>query len=168
MHTSELDVYKHLQNGGLIVSANDGATADYTMKKLMDATLSGGKDGYPDFYYINGAVLVMTKVGDYYYWMTDYPIKYNPANFAKYVNRSDNWNIAKTAYKRGLQLLEQNAPVFFFQNCPKLQKELQAVKWACLPTGASQSTGDYYYPGCDNKSCLWGPDYGSGNWLLRV
>lgn len=168
LHTSELDVYKHLQAGGLIVGSNDGAVADYAIKKLIEATQSGGNQGYPDFYYISGPVLIMNKVGDKYYWMTDYPIKYNPENFGKYVNSSSDWNIAKTAYKHGLRLLESNAPIFFFSNSPVLQTQLQKVPWTCLPTGHPQSNTDYYYPGCDNKSCLWGPDYGSGNWLMRV
>jgi hypothetical protein len=167
-HVSELDVYKHLEQGGMIVGANDGKVADYAMKKLMEATAAGGNQGYPNFYYINGPVLIMSKVGENYFWMIDYPIKYNPENFSNYVNTSTNWNIAKTAYQAGRKLLNLNAPIFFFSADPATQFQLRAAAYACLPEGESQSNTDFYYPGCDSKSCLWGPRYGSGNWLLQV
>ncbi len=166
-HTSELDVYKHLAQGGLIVAANDGDTVSYVMKKLIEQTAAGGNQGYPEFYYINGPVLVMSKVGDSYYWMTDYPIKYNPENFSNYVGSSKNWNIAKTAYQNGRKLLNLDAPVIFFSTDPTVQQAV-ATAAKCMPEGAPQSSSDYYYPGCSTKSCLWGPDYGSGNWLTRV
>lgn len=167
-HLSELDVYKHLEQGGLIIAANDGDVVDYTMKKLIESTAAGGNQGYPNFYYINGPVLVMNKVGDNYFWMIDYPIKYNPENFSNYVNTSKNWNIAKTAYQAGKKLLNLDAPVFFFSADPAVQFKLQSTAFACLPEGSSESNTDYYYPGCDSKSCLWGPRYGSGNWQLHV
>lgn len=167
-HVSELDIYKHLQAGGLVIGANDGKVADYAMKKLIEATLAGGNQGYPNFYYIKGPVVILNKVNENYFWMIDYPIKYNPENFSNYVNTSDNWNIAKTAYQAGRKLLNPNAPFFFFSACPDVQKKLRKTAYACVPDGASQSSTDYYYQGCTSKSCLWGPDYGSGNWLMRV
>lgn len=167
-HTSELDIYQHLEQGGLIVGANDGNVADYAMKKLMETTAAGGNQGYPNFYYINGPVLIMSKVGDNYFWMVDYPIKYTPENFSDYVNTSKSWNIAKTAYQSGRKLLNLNAPLFFFTANPAVKSHLEATAYACLRDGAPQSNTDYYYPGCDRKSCLWGPRYGSGNWLMQV
>ena len=167
-HTSELDVYKHLEQGGMIVGAKNGKVIDYAMKKLMEATAAGGDQGYPNFYYIDGPVLIMSKVGKNYFWMIDYPIKYNPENFSNYVNTSTNWNIAKTAYQAGRKLLELDAPIIFFSADPGVQFQLRAAAYACLPDGAPQSNTDFYYPGCTSKSCLWGPDYGSGNWLMRV
>lgn len=167
-HVSELDVFQQLEQGGLVVAANNGKVIDYTMKKLMETTAAAGNQGYPDFYYIEGPIVVMSKVGDNYFWMIDYPIKYNPGNFSNYVNTSKNWNIAKTAYHAGIKLLNQNAPVIFFSANPAVQFQLRAAAYACLPDGAPQSNTDYYYPGCDSKSCLWGPRYGSGNWLTRV
>lgn len=168
MHTSELDIYNHLEQGGLIVAANSGDVIDYTMKVLQEHTLANSRTGYPDFYYINGPVLVMSKVGSNYYWMIDYPIKYNPQNFANYVNTSSVWNIAKTAYQAGRKLLNLNAPVIFFAGGPNSGACLKAAAAACMPEGQPQSNTDYYYPGCSQKSCLWGPRYGSGNWLTRV
>ena len=167
-HVSELDVYKHLEQGGLIIAANDGKVADYTLKKLIETTSDAGNTGYPNFYYIKGPVLVMNKIGSNYFWMTGYPISYTPENFADHVNTSNNWNIAKTAYQGGRKQLNLNSPVFFFSANPAVQFKLQATAFACLPEGSPQSNTDYYYPGCTNKSCLWGPDYGSGNWLMRV
>ncbi|KKL80225.1 hypothetical protein LCGC14_2006910 [marine sediment metagenome] len=167
-HVSELDVYKHLEQGGLIVAANNGNVIDYIMKKLMEATAAAGAQGYPNFYYIDGPVLVMSKVGKNYFWMIDYPIKYNPENFPNYVNTSTNWNIAKTAYQAGRKLLNLDAPVIFFSADQAAQFQLRAAAFACLPDGAPESNTDYYYPGCTSKSCLWGPDYGAGNWLMQV
>lgn len=168
MHVSELDIFQHLEKGGLIVGANKGKVIDYTMKKLMEATANLGGQGYPNFYYIDGPVLVMSKVGDNYFWMVDYPVKYNPENFSKYVNTSTSWNIAKTAYNAGKKLLNLDAPVIFFSADPSVQFQLRASAYACLPDGNPQSNTDSYYPGCNSKSCLWGPDYGSGNWLMQV
>jgi len=173
MHTSELDVYKHLEKGGLIIGANKGTVIDYTMSILIKETQSFGGGGTPNFYYITGPVLVMTKVGDVYYWMYDYPIKYTPQNYPNYVNSSRNWNVAKTAFKNGRKLLESNAPIIFFSSNPMIRTKLQATMNACQQQGRAQSTTDYYFGtaqkgGCDNAACLWGPEYGSGNWLLHV
>lgn len=165
-HVSELDIYKHLEEGGLVISANTGKIAEYALQKLVQNTLARGNQGYPNFYYIQGPILVLSKVGDDYFWMIDYPIKYNPENFSKYVNTSKSWNITKTAYKAGRRLLNDDAPFFFFDADSKVRVELE--KYACIPKGEPQSSTDYYYPGCTSKSCLWGPDYGSGNWLNRV
>jgi hypothetical protein len=166
-HVSELDIYKHLEKGGLVVAANDGDIVEYTMKKLIEQTLKGGNGGYPDFYYINGPILVMTKVNGKYYWMIDYPIKYNPENYSDYVNSSDNWNIAKTLYQAGRKLLNPNAPFIFFVADNNVLSKVSESAYRCMPDGAPQSNTDYYYPGCSSKSCLWGPDYGSGNWLFK-
>jgi hypothetical protein len=165
-HVSELNVYKHLQNGGLIVGAKSGDVISYAMKVLTEQTL--GRQGYPEFYYIDGPVLIMSKVGDNYFWMIDYPIKYNPENFPKYVGTSKNWLIAKTAYQNGRKLLDLNSPIIFFSANSMLQQQLIATTAKCMPDGAPQSNTDFYYPGCTTKSCLWGPDYGNGNWLNRV
>lgn len=171
-HTSELDVYKHLEKGGLIIGSNKGKVIDYTMSILIKETEAFGAGGTPNFYYINGPVLVMTKVNDTYYWMYDYPIKYTPANYPNYVNSSTNWNIAKTAFKNGRKLLNPDAPIIFFSVNPSAKSKLQATMYACQQQGRSQSTTDNYYgtgkQGCDNAACLWGPEYGSGNWLLHV
>lgn len=167
-HTSELDVYKHLQRGGLIVGAKSGDVISYVMKVLTEQTAAKGNQGYPSFYYIDGPVLIMSKVGDNYFWMTDYPIKYNPENFSNYVGTSKNWNIAKTAYQKGRQLLDLSAPIIFFSADPATQQQVFAAAAACMPEGEPQSNTDFYYPGCSTKSCLWGPDYGAGNWLTRV
>jgi len=168
MHTSELDIFNHLNHGDLLIAANKGDTISYVMKKLQEHTLSNSRKGYPDFYYIEGPILVMSKVGNNYYWMVDYPIKYTPENFKNYVNTSDNWNIAKTAYNAGIKLLNKNAPVIFFAADSNVHQKLRAAAVKCLPVGQPQSNTDYYYPGCADKSCLWGPKYGSGNWLTRV
>ena len=138
------------------------------MKKLIEQTALGGDSGYPDFYYINGPVLVMTKVNGYYYWMIDYPIKYNPENFQNYVNRSKDWNIAKTAYQAGRKLLNMNAPFIFFSANVQVKNRVKNAAAQCMPEGSPQSNTDYYYPGCSSKSCLWGPKYGSRNWTHRV
>lgn len=167
-HVSELDIYKHLKNDGLIIAANDGKVVEYAYKKLIENTAAAGNQGYPNFYYVDGPVLILNKVGDNYFWMTDYPIKYTPENFANHVNTSTSWNIAKTAYNHGKKLLNLDAPVIFFSACPKVRSKLRAAAFACLPKGDAQSNTDYYYPGCNSKSCLWGPDYGSGNWLMQV
>jgi hypothetical protein len=167
-HVSELDVFKHLQQGGLVIAAKNGKVIEYAMKKLAETTIAGGDQGYPNFYYIEGPILIMSKVGDNYFWMIDYPIKYTPENFSKYVNTSKSWNIAKTAYQAGRKLLDLESPVIFFSASPPVQFKLKASAYACLPEGAPQSNTDYFYPGCATRSCLWGPDYGSGNWLTRV
>lgn len=167
-HVSVLDVYNHLQQGGLIIGSNSGKIADYAMKKLIEETEAAGTKGYPNFYYIDGPVLVMNKVANNYYWMIDYPIKYTPENFGDYVNTSTDWNIAKTAYHAGIKLLNPDAPIFFFSASPAVQFKLRATTFSCIPDGSPQSNTDFYYPGCSSKSCLWGPDYGDGNWLTRV
>jgi hypothetical protein len=168
LHTSELDIYKHLESGGLIAIANKGKVIDYAMKKLMEETKAAGRQGYPNFYYIDGPVIFLSKVGDNYFWMTDYPIKYTPENIGNHIGTSTNWNIAKTAYHAGRKLLNEDAPVIFFSACPLTQLKLRAAAYRCLPEGAPESNTDFYYPGCTQKSCLWGPDYGAGNWLLQV
>lgn len=168
MHVSDLDIHKALERNELIIAANDGNIVDYVMKKLIEQTQVGGNYGYPDFYNINGPVVVMTKVGRYYYWMIDYPIKYTPDNYSNYVNRSENWNIAKTMYHAGRKLLNANAPFIFFSANRLLKNKVKIAAAKCMPTGHAQSNTDYYYPGCNSKSCLWGPDYGDGNWLLHV
>ena len=168
MHASELDVYKCLEDGGLLVAAKNGKVAEYTLKKLIEETETRGLQGYPNFYYIDGPIVVMTKVDGMYFWMIDYPIKYNPQNFKNYVGMSTDWNIAKTALKNGRKLLDNDAPFFFLSADHRARANVRASAFACLPEGNAQSTTDYYYPGCNSKSCLWGPDYGSGNWLMRV
>lgn len=168
MHMSELDVYKHLQNGGILVAANKGSVINYALQKLQEQTLRGGQSGYPDFYYIEGPILVMTRVNDVFYWMIDYPIKYNPGNYLNYVNKSNNWAVAKTMYNAGKRLLNSNAPVVLLSPGTYSDSRVVAASAACMPQGWSQSNTDVYYPGCNQKSCLWGPDYGSGNWLYRV
>lgn len=167
-HLSELDVYDHLERGGLLVGAKSGKVAEYAIQKLIEATENKGSEGYPNFYYIDGPVLIMTKVAGHYFWMTDYPIKYNPKNFGEYVNSSPDWKIAKTAYQYGRKLLDQGSPIFLFEVNPLVKPDLEATAFACLPEGAPQSSTDYYYPRCSKGSCLWGPPYGSGNWLLQV
>jgi len=166
MHTSELDVFQHLEKGGLVIAANDGNTVDYALKTLMANTYDT-RTGYPNFYYINGAVLVMTKINGVYFWMIDYPIKYNPENIANYVNSSTEWNVAKGHYNLGKNLLNRNAPVFFMMPPNGNSSGPQPTPYACMPTGQSQSSTDVYYPGCVSKSCLWGPKFGSGNWTLK-
>jgi hypothetical protein len=139
-YITEKDVFQHLENNGLIIAANDGSIVDYTLKKLIEQT--SNNYGYPNFYYINGPILVMTKLNNgNYFWMIDYPIKYNPGNIFNYINTSNNWNIAKTAFNTGRKLLNLNAPFFFFYD-----------------------NNNIY----ENFNCVYGPEYGSGNWLLRV
>lgn len=170
-HVSELDIYQHLNNGGMVIGAKNGKVVDYIIKKLIENTKDNGNKGYPNFYYIDGPVLIMNKIGNKYYWMVDYPIKYTPSNFSKYVNYSDNWNIAKTIYNNSKLLLDLNSPIFFFNNPKPLQSKLCKLTqspYSCQTQITPQTNTDYYYPGCSNKSCLWGPDYGSGNWLTRV
>lgn len=104
----------HLDGGGLIIAANSPKIVKYVFEKLVQQTQVGGNNGYPNMYYINGPIIVMTKVNGEYYWMIDYPIKYNPGNYDNYVNHSSSWNIAQTAYNAGRKLLNPESSVFFF------------------------------------------------------
>lgn len=167
-HVSVMDVQKHLDAGGLIVAANTGKIANYAIEKLIEETMANGSQGYPNFYYIEGPVVIMNKICDSYYWMIDYPIKYTPANFGDYVNTSTDPREAMSMYAHGVKLLNQDAPVFFFAPSECTQDYVKAVNTTCVKKGTPQSSTDQYYPGCYKKSCLWGPDYGSGNWLNRV
>jgi len=113
MRISEAEIHNHLNKGGLIIGANTLETAEYAMKKLVEQTSHPNAHGLPNFYYVNGPLVVMTKENGEYYWMIDYPIKYNPGNILNYVNKSQYWNVAKTMYRIGMKLLNNYAPVFF-------------------------------------------------------
>lgn len=171
-HVSEANVRDHLEQGGLVAAAKSSAIISYALNRLTEQTAAAGNEGYPDFYDIEGPVVIMIKIGDVYFWMIDYPIKYNPGNFSKYVGYSRSWNVAKVAYQRGRSLLNLNAPVVFFSTTGVRGKLLQSAA-KCMPQGAPQSNTDFYFVdsdgvGCARKSCLWGPEYGSGNWTTRV
>jgi hypothetical protein len=166
-HVSEADIYNHLEQGGLIIGANEGSIADYALSTLMKESTSN--EGYPNFYYIKGPVVILTKLNNTYFWMIDYPIKYNPINITNYINISDNWGIAKTMYQTGRKLLNSNAPFFFFSyERPEDYRRVCKTAFACLPEGQPQSNTDYYKGKCATKSCLWGSPYGDGNWTERV
>ena len=112
--TSLLDVYRTLEAGGFIIGAKDEKVAEYTLGKLQELTNNGCANGYPDFYYINGPVVVMTKVGDTYYWMYGNPISYIPETYGNFVNESKNWKLAQTAYQRAIKRLNGESPIFFY------------------------------------------------------
>ncbi len=167
--TNMQDFKSLLDSGALIISAQDNKTIEKLFNELVKQYIENGRAGYADFYYIEGPILVMVKVGQYYYYMVDHPIKYTPYTMPNYVNRTSNWNIAQTVLTMGIKLLNPNSPVFAFATSEKCKPIGVKCKDPPLgyPGGCSTPDGDG--PGCkDGLSCLWGPKYGSGNWTLRV
>lgn len=142
------EVMKHLDQGDLIVSAKNEQMIEYLIHKIQFA----GGNGYPDFYYVDGPVIVMQKNESDYYYMVDYPIKYNPKNMKKYSNVVDNVSDATSTYTLGARLLEGCSPVYIFKTKYETEKSKQkdvVCKKKC-------------------KKSIWGSRYGCGNWLLRV
>jgi len=114
MHeTSETEIFNHVNNNGLVIATIDGETTMKLLQKLVENTMQ--TFGYPDFYNVNDAILVLYKKDDNYYWMIDYPIKYTPANIHNYVNMSSNIKDAKTMFKLGNRLLNPNSLVNFIK-----------------------------------------------------
>jgi hypothetical protein len=162
VHVSELDIYKALEKGQLIVAANDGRVIDYTLKVLIENTkelLSGQSKGYPNFYSIYGPVIVFIRFGDNYYYMTGHPISYNPENYPNHVNHTNNWNVAKTIWNKARKELNQNAPVIFLSTSDETRFKLRAISDAC--PGMAESNTDYFFQpdparaGCGKGGCLW-------------
>lgn len=113
---TESDIFNYLDKGGLIISCIDGETANFILTKLAEHTIIGKDVGFPDFYYINGPIIVLKKVKEYYYWMIDYPIKYTPANINNFANKSINRNDLKQMFYAGRRLLNNTFPVYFMNN----------------------------------------------------
>lgn len=168
--TSMQDFKELIDNGALVISAKDNGVIERLFNELVKEYLEQGRQGYADFYYIEGPILVMVKVGEYYYYMVDHPIKYTPYNMPNYVNRTDNWNIAKTVLIMGSKLLNQNSPVFAFAPPGGEYQPIAPVGCIDPPLGypSGKSSEEREASGCpDGLSCLWGSVLGSGNWTLK-
>jgi len=102
------DMIRHfLRNGDIIVSAKSLSVIDYLINKLKYP----GGNGYPDFYKVDGPVTVVTRYGEGYYYMIDYPIKYTPANIENYVNTVQSMDYAVDAWTAGTRLQQSCDPV---------------------------------------------------------
>ena len=107
-------LFNYLNNDALLIIANNGETVYKIIQKLLDHTVVGDEVGFPDFYDVEGPVLVMNKVKGKYFWMIDYPIKYTPSNIRNYVNTSRDWEVAKSMFYLGHRLIHPEAQVYFF------------------------------------------------------
>jgi hypothetical protein len=100
-------IRKFLRNGDIIVSAKSLNVIDYLINKLKYP----GGNGYPDFYKVDGPVTVVTRYGEGYYYMIDYPIKYTPENIENYVNTVESMEYAVDAWTAGTRLQQSCDPV---------------------------------------------------------
>lgn len=97
-----------INNGFTVLVAKDSLALRVLYDTLMYQTLMGEKDGFPDLYYIPGAVLVIQPKGDTIQYMIDYPIKYVPHKFQNYVNRTNDAEQLLNIVKRSLRLIPEH------------------------------------------------------------
>lgn len=146
---SKTQIQQHLEQGDLIVAAKSPEVIENLLIKLK---FSGG-NGYPDFYYIDGPVVLLTKDGRNYYYVIDYPIKYNPKNIKKYINTTPYSDYALDAWFAGSRMLEGCYPVYIYKNNKPVKqnspKKPNIIKGECCKS-------------------VWGVPYGCGDWTQRV
>lgn len=160
---TELGLYNILESGNLVISALDLENVKKVFNQLVLATKECGIMGYADFYYINSSIFVMYKKNGWWYYMFDFPIKYNPENIENYVNKTRDWRVAKTAFHNAANMLRPDSPVVVFEpilklDCPSV---IDSKPEACCPRKRKKRIDD-----CE----IWpfGQPYGSGNWTHRV
>jgi hypothetical protein len=94
-----------IKNGFTLLVAKDSLALRVLYETLIYQTLIGEKEGFPDLYYIPGAVLVIQPQNDSIHYMIDYPIKYTAEKFQNYVNRTNNSYDLLNIVRRSLQLI---------------------------------------------------------------
>lgn len=157
------DYKRYLDSGSLIISAQDNGSVEKIFNLLVQTYLDQGRGGYADFYYIEGPVLILTRVGKYYYYMYDRPIRYTPTTLSNFVNRTDNWNIVKGIILKAINQMRDDFPLFVFN--PLLEKNITVPFPDKSCAEAPEECRTNSRNGLDG---IWGPPYGSGNWTLRV
>jgi len=105
-----LDLFEDIFNNNMmILVARDDKALLSLYRHLLQQTYVGNTQGFPDFYYIPGSVLVLEPRNETIYYMIDYPIKYTPKNFPNYVNKNSNPYQIKEIIERALRLMPQNS-----------------------------------------------------------
>lgn len=97
-----------ITNGYTLLVARDGLALRILYETLMYQTMVGDKDGFPDLYYIPGAVLVIQPQKESIHYMIDYPIKYTASKFQNFVNRTNNAYELLNITERALRLISNH------------------------------------------------------------
>lgn len=104
------DLFEDIFNNNMmILIAQDDKALVSLYLHLVQQTYTGNKQGFPDFYYIPGPVLVLEPRNDTIYYMIDYPIKYIPKKFPNYVNKNSNPYQIKEIIERSLRLMPETS-----------------------------------------------------------
>jgi len=95
-----------IESGYLIASAKDLPQLELFLQKLLH---SGGS-GFPNFYGVDGPVVMVVKQNGNYYYMADYPLKWG-GNITNWVGVTDNPDYARSALVSARKLTEPCYPI---------------------------------------------------------